>query len=354
MTAPAPPGAGGDDDHGGVTDLNTQIRLAARPCGLPQPTDWQLTREPVVEPGDGELLVRVSHVSLDPAMRGWMDDRRSYVPPVGLGEVMRAGAVGVVTASHHPRFPVGTHVSGAFGVQEWAVSDGRGIVAVDPAVAQLPTWLGVLGMPGITAYFGLLDVGAVQEGDTVVVSGAAGAVGTVVGQVAKTKGCRVVGIAGGPEKCRLLTDELGFDAAVDYKTGDLRGELREATPDRVDVYFDNVGGPVLEAALGRLALHARVVICGAISQYNSEGGMTGPRNYMNLLVQRARMEGFVVFDYADRYGEAVRELAGWLRDGRLQAREDVVVGGVADFPDTLLRLFRGENTGKLVLQLAGA
>jgi NADPH-dependent curcumin reductase CurA len=298
--------------------------------------------------------VRVSHLSLDPAMHGWMNEGRSYLPPVELGEVMRAAAVGVVTASNSPRFAVGTTVSGTFGVQEWAVSDGRGVVAVDPGLAPLSTWLGALGMPGLTACFGLLDVGDVREGDTIVVSGAAGAVGTVVGQIAKIKGCRVVGIAGGTKKCRLLTDELGFDAAVDYKSGDVRRALREATPDRIDVYFDNVGGPVLEAALGRLALRARVVICGAVSQYNSEGAPSGPRNYMNLLVQRARMEGFVVLDYADRYREAVAELAGWLRQGRLQARGDVVVGTVDDFPDTLLRLFRGDNTGKLVLQLAGA
>jgi NADPH-dependent curcumin reductase len=334
-----------------VSTGNRQIRLAARPQGLPKPGDWEHTQEAVPEPGDGELVVRVSHLSLDPAMRGWMNDARSYIPPVGLGEVMRAAGVGVVTASRSERFGVGTHVSGTFGVQEYALSDGRGVVAVDPSAAPLPTWLGALGMPGLTAYFGLLDVGAAKEGETVVVSGAAGAVGTVVGQIAKIKGCRVIGIAGGPDKCRMLTEELGFDGAIDYKNGDVRRELRELTPDRIDVYFDNVGGAILEAALGRLAMRARVVLCGAISQYNAEGDLTGPRNYMNLLVQRARMEGFLVFDYADRYREAVAELAGWLADGRLQAREDVVTGTVDHFPETLLKLFRGENTGKLVLAL---
>jgi NADPH-dependent curcumin reductase CurA len=247
---------------------------------------------------------------------------------------------------------VGSYVSGTFGVQEYALSDGAGVVAVDPSRASLPTYLGTLGMPGLTAYFGLLEVGALADGETVVVSGAAGAVGTVVGQIAKIKGCRVVGIAGGAEKCRWLVDELGFDAAIDYKNDDLRRRLKEEAPDGVDVYFDNVGGPILEAVLNRLALRARIVICGAISQYNSDGGMTGPRNYMNLLVYRARMEGFVVFDFASRYKEGVAQMAEWMQAGSLRAHEDVARGSVEDFPATLLRLFRGENLGKLVLQIA--
>jgi NADPH-dependent curcumin reductase CurA len=285
-------------------------------------------------------------------MRGWMNDAPSYVPPVGLGEVMRAGAVGVVQASNNERFPVGSYVSGTFGVQEYAISDGRGVVAVDRSAAALPTYLGTLGMPGLTAYFGLFDVGQAREGETVVVSGAAGAVGTTVGQLAKITGCRVVGIAGGPEKCRWITEELGFDAAIDYKSDDVRRALKSAAPDGVDVYFDNVGGPVLEAVLGRLAMRARIVLCGAVSQYNAEGGMRGPANYMNLLVFRARMEGFVVFDYAKRYSEGVAQMAAWMGQGKLRAFEDVVSGTVADFPETLLRLFRGENLGKLVLQIS--
>jgi NADPH-dependent curcumin reductase CurA len=335
-----------------MTDaLNHQVRLAARPTGLPAPEVWEHTTEPVGDPGEGEIVVRVSHLSLDPAMRGWMNDVRSYVPPVGIGEVMRALGAGEVVASKHHDFAVGDHVTGIFGVQEYAVSDGRGAQKVDPDAVPLPTYLSLLGMTGMTAYFGLFDVGALQEGETVVVSGAAGAVGTVVGQLAKLKGCRVVGIAGGPEKCSWLVDELGFDAAIDYRSEKVGRALREKAPEGIDVYFDNVGGEILDAALARLRRGARVVLCGAISQYNAEGRPAGPANYMSLLVNRARMQGFVVFDYADRYAEAAAEMAGWLREGKLRSREDVVRGGVTDFPDMLLRLFRGENTGKLVLQI---
>jgi hypothetical protein len=258
----------------------------------------------------------------------------------------------VVQASNVDRFAVGDFVSGTFGVQDYAVSDGAGVVRVDPDRAALPTYLGLLGMPGLTAYFGLFDVGALQDGDTVVVSGAAGAVGSVVGQLAKIRNCRVVGIAGGPEKCRWITEQLGFDAAIDYKSEDVRTALKAATPDRVNVYFDNVGGTILEAAMARLAMRARVVLCGAVSQYNAADGMRGPANYMNLLIYRSRMEGFLVFDYAKRYSEGVQQMTSWMSEGRLQAHEDVVSGTVADFPETLLRLFRGENLGKLVLKIA--
>src|SRR4051812_5620133 len=309
-----------------ATTTNHQFRLATRPTGMPDRTNWDLTEEPVPEPKTGEVVVKVLYISLDPAMRGWMNDARSYVPPVGLGEVMRAGAVGVVQASNVDRFAVGDFVSGTFGVQDYAVSDGAGVVRVDPDRAALPTYLGLLGMPGLTAYFGLFDVGALQEGDTVIVSGAAGAVGTVVGQLAKIRNCRVIGIAGGPEKCRWLTEQLGFDAAIDYKAEDVRKAIKAHAPDGINVYFDNVGGDILEAALARLAMHARIVICGAVSQYNSAGGMRGPVNYMNLLVFRARMEGFVVFDYAKRYAEGVAQMATWMGEGKLQAHEDVASG----------------------------
>jgi len=307
----------------------------------------------VPEPGDGEILVRVLHISLDPAMRGWMNDRRSYVPPVGLGEVMRAVGIGRVIASRHPDFHAGDHVTGTFGVQDYALSDGRGVLRVSAETAPLTRYLSVLGMPGMTAYFGLLDIGRPVAGETVVVSAAAGAVGQIVGQIAKIKGCRVVGIAGGAEKCRFIVDELGFDAAVDYKNEDVRAALREACPDRVNVYFDNVGGDILDTVLTRLARHARIVICGSISQYNNDGPMRGPANYMTLLVDRARMEGFVVFDYAARYGEAAREMAGWIAEGRLRSVEDVVAG-MERFPETLLRLYRGENFGKLILTVGEA
>jgi NADPH-dependent curcumin reductase CurA len=330
--------------------INRQFRLAARPVGMPVRADWEYREEPAGEPGEGELLVRVRYVSLDPAMRGWMNEGRSYVPPVAIGEVMRAVAVGRVVASRNPGFAAGDHVSGAFGVQDYAISDGRGVTRVDTALAPLPVHLSVLGIPGMTAYFGLLDVGRPQPGDTVVVSAAAGAVGSAVGQIARIKGCRVVGIAGGPEKCRYVVDELGFDAAIDYRAEDVGRALREHCPDRVGVYFDNVGGDILDAVLTRLARGARIVICGAISQYNRTGPVRGPANYLALLVDRASMSGFVVFDYAHRYGEAAREMAGWLAEGRLRSREDVV-RGIEAFPDALLKLFKGENAGKLVLEV---
>ncbi len=335
-----------------MVPVNTQIRLAARPVGEPRPSDWATTREPVPEPAEGEIVVRVLLLSLDPAMRGWMNEGKSYVPPVGLGEVMRAGALGRVIASRHPRFAVGDHVVGTFGVQEYAVSDGKGVIRVDPARAPLPVWLGALGMTGMTAYFGLLEIGRPVAGETVVVSGAAGATGSVAGQIAKISGCRVVGIAGGAEKCRYVVEELGFDACVDYKAPDWKKALREACPAGVNVYFDNVGGDILDAVLPRLAMHGRIVLCGAVSQYNSVGGMKGPSNYMALLVYRARMEGFVVFDYAPRFPEAAAALAGWIAEGKLRTRETVVEGGLAAFPEAFGRLFTGESVGKLLLRVA--
>jgi NADPH-dependent curcumin reductase len=333
-----------------MSTTNHQVRLAARPSGLPRATDWSLTAEPVPEPGPGQFVVAVSHISLDPAMRGWMNAGASYVPPVEIGAVMRAGAVGRVIASQHPGFAVGDEVYGLFGVQEYAVSDGQGVVTIDTSLAGPSVYLGALGMTGLTAYFGLLDTGKLKEGDTVVVSGAAGAVGSMAGQIARIKGARVIGIAGGPEKCAWLTGELGFDAAIDYRAGNVRKALREHAPRGVNVYFDNVGGEILDDVLTCLARGARVVICGAISQYN-ETQVRGPANYMMLLVARASMTGFLVFDFADRYPQATAELAGWLREGKIVSREHVVHGGVGDFPETLLMLFDGVNTGKLVLAL---
>ena len=335
-----------------MASQNRQVRLGARPVGLPTADDWQHTTEDVPEPGEGQFLVRTEYVSLDPAMRGWMNDARSYIRPVRIGEVMRAAALGRVIASNHPGFAVGDHVTGTFGVQEYAVSDGRGVIKADPERAPLPTYLGVLGLTGLTAYFGLLDVGKPREGDTVVVSGAAGAVGSVVGQIAKHLGCRVVGIAGGPEKCRSLTEEFGFDAAIDYRSGDVRAGLKEHAPDGVDVYFDNVGGEILDHVLARLRLGARVVLCGAISQYNATERPAGPANYLSLLVNRASMTGMLVFDYEKRYAEGMAALADWLAAGVVTARETVVDGTIDDFPEVLLKLFTGENTGKLLLRLA--
>jgi NADPH-dependent curcumin reductase CurA len=337
-------------DSAGVA-VNRQWRLAARPRGLPVAADWAFQTDPVPDPADGQFLVRVLHISLDPAMRGWMNDRRSYVPPVGIGEVMRAGGVGRVVASRHGDFKEGDHVSGIFGVQDYALSDGRGVVTVEVSAAPLTKYLSVLGMPGMTAYFGLLDIGRPVAGETVVVSAAAGAVGQVVGQIAKIKGCRVVGIAGGAEKCRFIVDELGFDAAIDYKGEDVDAALGEHCPAGIDVYFDNVGGDILDAALAHLARHARVVICGAISQYNATDRIMGPSNYLSLLVNHASMTGFVVTDYLPRYAEGASEMAAWLAAGELKSHEDIA-DGLQSFPDTLLRLFKGENTGKLVLRVA--
>jgi NADPH-dependent curcumin reductase CurA len=331
--------------------VNHQIRLAARPVGMPKRSDWNFTEGPVGQPGLNEVLVKVLYVSLDPAMRGWMNEGRSYIPPVELGAVMRAGAAGKVIASNHSGFAAGDYVTGGLGVQEYALSNGKDLVKVDQRVAPLPVYLGTLGMPGMTAYFGLLDIGQPKEGETVVVSGAAGAVGTVVGQIAKIKGSRVVGIAGGNDKCRWIVDELGFDAAIDYKHEDVGAMLKQHCPKGVDVYFDNVGGEILDLVLARLARNARIVICGAISQYNNTAPVQGPRNYLSLLVNRAMMKGMVVFDYADRYHLAAREMAAWMAQGKLKARTDVRAG-LENFPEALLELFRGENTGKLVLKIA--
>jgi NADPH-dependent curcumin reductase CurA len=331
-------------------DRSTRVILIRRPEGMPTRDDFEIRSEPVGELAEGEVLVHTRYISLDPAMRGWMRDARSYIPPVALGDVMRASGVGKIVASRHPDFSEGEHVTGLLGLQTLARVPGKGLHKVDPNVAPLPAYLGVLGMPALTAYFGLLDVGALAQGDTVLVSGAAGAVGSVVGQIAKLEGARAVGIAGGADKCRHLVDELGFDAAIDYKHEDLRARIKDTCPNRVNVYFDNVGGEILDIALSQIAMRARVVICGAISQYNDLEHTRGPSNYTMLLVCRARMEGFVVFDYAARYGEALRKLGGWLAAGKLHYRE-TVVPGIEQFPDAFARLFTGEKLGKLVLEV---
>ena len=335
---------------------NHQVRLARRPVGNPVADDWSFTTQPVSPPAAGGVLVKTFALSLDPAMRGWMNDARSYIAPVGLGEVMRAGGVGRVIESNNAGFKAGDLVSGAIGVQEYCLLGeadlkAAGLFRIDTRLGTVAQWLNVLGMPGMTAYFGLLDVGQPNAGETVVVSGAAGAVGQTVGQLAKIKGCRVVGIAGGAAKCEWVVNELGFDACIDYKSGDVKAQLKQHCPKGVDVYFDNVGGDILDDVMTRLARKARIVICGAISQYNNTTPVQGPKNYLSLLVYRARMEGMVVFDYADRFPVAVAELAGYLKDGRLKSREDIV-HGIATFPDALGKLFTGGNFGKLVLQVA--
>ena len=339
--------------------INRQVRLAKRPETTATREHWQFTTEPAGEPAEGGVLVKVLSLSLDPAMRGWLNDARSYIPPVQIGEVMRAGGVGRVVASKNPAFAVGDTVYGTLNVQEYALIPQEeikrnGLVKIDLAVGSIGQWLNVLGMPGMTGYFGLMDIGQPKAGETVVVSGAAGAVGQTVGQLAKLKGCRVVGIAGGEAKCKWVVDELGFDACIDYKAGDgaVRAGLKEHCPKGVDIYFDNVGGEILDHVLAKLARKARVIICGAISQYNNANSMpgAGPRNYLSLLVNRARMEGMVVFDYADRYPVAIAELAGYLKDGRMKSKEDTVKG-LDTFPESLNKLFAGGNFGKLVLQV---
>ena len=334
-----------------MSATNRQLRLISRPVGLPVESNWELTAEPVPIPGDGELVIEVRYISVDPAMRGWMTDRRSYIPPVALGEVMRAPAVGRVVASSNPAHPEGSWVTGLLGVQEYAISDGADLLRVDPERGPVSLYIGALGIPGMTAFFGMRDIGRAKAGETVVVSGAAGAVGSIAVQIARIEGCRVVGIAGGPEKCAWLEQELCVDAAIDYKRDDLAQRLREATPDRVDVFFDNVGGEILDLVLARLAVRARIVLCGGISQYNATAPW-GPVNYLSLITNRASMAGMIVFDYQAQYSEAIDQLAAWIDDGRLIVREQIVQGGIERFPETLRALFAGANTGKLLLALA--
>ena len=330
---------------------NHLFRLVKRPVGEPKREDFAFDTEAVGEIVDGQLLVKTLYLSLDPAMRGWMNDARSYIAPVALGDVMRAGGIGTVIASKHPKFHTGDAVSGMLNVQEYVISDGKGMVKIDPKLAPLTAYLNVLGMPGMTAYFGLLESGLPKAGETLVVSGASGAVGATVGQVAKILGLRVVGIAGGKEKCDYAINEFGFDACIDYKNQDVRKGLKEACPNGVDIYFDNVGGEILDIVLTRINLKARIVICGAISQYNNTEPVKGPSNYLSLLVNRARMEGIVVFDYAPRYKEGAAQMGQWMAEGKLKSREHIV-DGLETFPDTLMKLFKGENFGKLVLKVS--
>jgi hypothetical protein len=331
--------------------INRQWRLARRPVGMVSEADFELVEEPVEDIAEGEYLIRNHYLAFEPAMRGWMEDRPSYIPPVGIGEVMRGATAGEIVASKNPAFPVGAFVQGLFGWQEYAVG-GRGLAQatlIPPGTP--PSWsLGVLGITGLTAYFGMLDLGAPQPGECVLVSGAAGATGSVAAQIAKIEGARVVGIAGGADKCAWLTGEMGLDGAIDYKSEDVSLRIHELCPRGVNVYFDNVGGAILDAALANLAQRARVVLCGGISGYNEKEPPPGPRNLMNLVIQRARMEGFIVLDYASRFGEAMAKLAGWVAEEKIVHKEDVQ-HGIENAPRTFQRLFRGENTGKQLLAL---
>jgi NADPH-dependent curcumin reductase CurA len=330
---------------------NRMVKLVRRPKGMTTRADFSIEDGPVPQPGPGEFRVRVEYISLDPAMRGWMSEGRSYVPPVGLGDVMRAYAAGIVEASNNPNFKEGDAVQGMFGVQRYAISKGERVYKVDTSQAPLPRWIGGLGMPGWTAYFGLLEVGQPKAGETVVVSAASGAVGSVVGQIAKIKGCRAVGIAGGPDKCRYVTQELGFDACVDYKAGKLAADLKAACPKGIDVYFENVGGEILDTVLMQMNLFGRIPVCGLISAYNATELPSGPKNLRAVLTQRLKMQGLIVFDWANRTPEAIAQLGQWYKEGKLKIREDVREGGIDAYPDVLNLLYTGGNFGKLVLKV---
>lgn len=330
--------------------LNRRCVLAARPVGLIKEADFTWRTEPVPDPGPGQILVHNLYLSLDPTMRGWVSDRPSYVPPVGIGEVMRGITLGVVEQSRNPQLPEGTMVTGLLGWQDYALSDGSGLGVIPPEPAFPPTaYLSIFGMPGCTAYFGLLEIGRPQAGETLVVTAAAGAVGSLVGQIGKLKGCRVVGIAGSAAKCAWIRDELGFDAAINYKTEPVFERLQEVCPNGIDVHFENVGGPLLDAALGLINLRARIVLCGMIALYNATELPPGPSYLSNLIGRRARMEGFIVLDYLPRMDEALADLMRWHAEGRLNYRVDVVEG-LEQAPRAINRLFDGSNIGKLIVK----
>ncbi len=327
---------------------NRRIILASRPTGMPQADNFRPEVVPVPEPKEGEVLVQVELISIDPAMRGWMNEGTTYVRGVALGEVMRAFAAGRVARSRHPAFAEGDYVSGLLGVQTWATAPAQHLNRLDLSLGPLEGHLGILGMPGMTAYFGLLERGRPQAGETVFISGAAGIVGSTAGQIAKIKGCRVVGTAGTAEKCRYLLEECGFDGAIHYKNEDVSARLKELCPEGIHVFFDNVGGEILDIGLCHLARGARIVICGAISQYN-EPAMRGPRNYMKIVTARGTLTGIIVFDFADRYPEAIRQLSKWLKSGQLRTKTDMVEG-LENFYPALMKLYTGANFGKVVLK----
>ncbi len=336
-----------------MAGINRQVRLKSRPNGIPQAENFELAETAMPEPAPGQILVRNEFLSVDPAMRGWVAAVANYSDPVGIGEVMRSFAAGRVIASRHPGYAEGDAVMGMFGWQDYAVGDGSAVWRkIKEADLPLSLSLGVLGLNGITAYFGLLDLGEPRPGDTVVVSTAAGSVGSAVGQIAKLMGCRTVGIAGGAVKRKLCLEAFGYDAAIDYKAGEVGKALAEACPRGVDVYFDNTSGRISDAVLAQLALHARVVICGTASVASWDPWPSGPRVERHLLVKRARMSGLIVFDFAHRYEEAVARLADWVRAGKLKYREDIV-DGIERAPGSIAELYSGENLGKRLIRLRG-
>ena len=330
---------------------NRQWRLAARPQGLIKESDFEWVEEPVRSLEDGEVLVRNIYLSLDPANRGWVRETASYVEPVQIGDVMRGLTIGVVEESQNQRFSEGDFVSGSIGWQDYGISTGSDLRVIQPGALPLTAFLGLFGMVGMTAYVGLLDVGKPQAGETLVVSGAAGAVGSIVGQIGKIVGCRVVGIAGSDSKCSWLTDELGFDAAINYKTESVARKLHKHCPDGIDVIFENVGGEILDAEMMWINDFARIVICGLISGYNATEPVPGPSSFPLVLIRRARVEGFIVIDFADRYGEAVEKLSEWYEGGRLKYRVDVY-DGLETAPRNVNRLFDGSHDGKLIIRVS--
>jgi NADPH-dependent curcumin reductase len=331
---------------------NTRVILAKRPLpGLVTADVFRVEQAPAETPGPGQFRVKVDCISLDPAMRGWINEGKSYVPPVPVGSTMRAYAAGIVDASNHPGFAVGDAVQGLLGAQAYSISDGTRVLKVDTKLAPLERWVGGLGMPGWTAYFGLLDLGEPKPGETVVVSAASGAVGSVVGQIAKIKGARAVGIAGGKDKCDYVVRELGFDACVDYKAGNLAADLKAAAPKGIDVYFENVGGEILDTVLLQMNLFGRIPVCGLISAYNATSMPEGPKNLRCILTQRLKMQGLIVFDWEKQFPEAIAALGRWHQEGKLKIREDVRTGGLTKFTDTMNLLYTSGNNGKLVLKV---
>jgi NADPH-dependent curcumin reductase CurA len=330
--------------------VNRQVLLVSRPEGEPSEANFALVEAPVPEPGPGQFLARTIYLSLDPYMRGRMDARESYAKPAELGKPMVGGTVGQVVRSNHPGFTEGEFVLGYWGWQENGVSGGNGVRKLDPAVASISCALGVLGMPSMTAYVALLDIGRPQPGETVVVSAAAGAVGSVVGQIAKIKGCRAVGTAGGAAKCGFVVNELGFDVCVDYKKEDFARALKDACPAGIDIYYDNVGGPVLAAVLGQINRGARIPLVGHIAQYNATVPPPGP-NLIPLLVKRALIQGFIVLDHPEREADFLRDVGAWVREGKIRYKEDLVEG-LENAPRAFLGLFRGANLGKLLVRVS--
>jgi NADPH-dependent curcumin reductase CurA len=336
-----------------VATTQRVIKMAAHPAGALQDSDFEVVDAPVPGPADGEALVRTLYLSLDPAIRVWMNGIDTYVPGIHVGDVMRAGGLGEVVQSRSAAYTEGDLVFGMMQWSEYCVARaGPDRMMTVPRQDPITAFLSVYGVTGLTAYFGMLDVAQAKEGETVVVSGAAGAVGSVAGQIGKIIGCRVVGIAGGPEKCAWITDELGFDAWIDYKAEDVSARLRETCPDGIDVFFDNVGGEILDAVLGQINLHARIALCGAISQYDTAELAPGPRNSLNLIPQRGRMEGFILLDYRDRFLDGILQLGQWVQEGRIRYAEDIV-DGLENAPAAFRRLFSGQNTGKLIIKVAG-